>query len=662
MSSGLVVRIGGDVSDLNKALAEADFSLKGFAGSVVDVTSKLAAIGVAAAAAGAALGGVFVKAGLDAVDANSKLARSLDGSIDGLRAAQIAANEAGIENDALKETLQRLNAHLGEAQRNTGSAADALRVLGLNANELSKLDVDAKMAAISDRIHDLGMSSQQAADLLKELGIRNGEMVDLMRQGGDQFRAAAKDVKDYGLSISKVDGIKVEQANDAIERMGRVVEAVRNQLAIAFAPILKGIADKFNDMTKANHGFAEQARDFAEGTVKAFGKIADVVRGLHVVFKGLELIGVAAFAAILTALDAVMHGFTMFADALNAPLNGIIKILNALGANIEEVPSLDSSPFMQSIDAVADGARNKVVEIRQELVDLAEQPMPSAQVDAFFANLKKKGQEAAEAAANVKPSANNFQSDDEQARKEEERQLAALEQYRESLRSKLDNLMEYGMTAEQLENDHYEKQQVMLSEALATQLITVEQAQKTMAALEERHMVNVSNIRHTGYAALNKFTKMTYTQQAQTIFGSLTDITSGVAQHNKTMFELNKVAGIANAVVSAYEGISLTLGSYPFPLSVIMAAAQAAAAFAQIQAIRSTSFGSGGGAAPSLSGSTSAPPVSPVSGGTGAASPSNGTLMVQGINSDSIFTGAMVRDLAQRLADHQRDGGEVIFQ
>jgi hypothetical protein len=89
-----------------------------------------------------------------------------------------------------------------------------------------------------------------------------------------------------------------------------------------------------------------------------------------------------------------------------------------------------------------------------------------------------------------------------------------------------------------------------------------------------------------------------------------------------------------------------------------MAAAHAAAAFAQVNAIKSASFRSSGGVAPSIAGSTPAPPTSPTGSGTPGR---DGTLMIQGISPDALFSGSMVRQLMEQVQEWQRDGGKVVF-
>jgi hypothetical protein len=118
---------------------------------------------------------------------------------------------------------------------------------------------------------------------------------------------------------------------------------------------------------------------------------------------------------------------------------------------------------------------------------------------------------------------------------------------------------------------------------------------------------------------LEKFNKKSWQEQTQTILSEFTALTAGAAQQSRTLFNINKAAGIATAIMNAYIGISRTLGAYPFPWNIAMAAAHGVAAFAQVQSIRSQQFNGGGaGSAPSLAGSTAAAPVTPVTSGAPA--------------------------------------------
>lgn len=119
------------------------------------------------------------------------------------------------------------------------------------------------------------------------------------------------------------------------------------------------------------------------------------------------------------------------------------------------------------------------------------------------------------------------------------------------------------------------------------------------------HQAKLGSIEAKGIIARRKFEQKNTRERTKSVLGEIATLTAGVAQNNKTLFKINKVAAIANAVIGAYEGISRTLAAYPYPINVGLAALHAAAAFAQVQAIRSTSFGgAGAGTTPSLAGTS----------------------------------------------------------
>jgi len=97
-----------------------------------------------------------------------------------------------------------------------------------------------------------------------------------------------------------------------------------------------------------------------------------------------------------------------------------------------------------------------------------------------------------------------------------------------------------------------------------------------------------------------EFEKLTASQKTKHVIGELKSLTQGVATQSKAMFKINKVAGIANAIINTSEGVTEALAAYPPPLSFVMAAAQLAAGLAQVNAIKSQSFSGGG--TPSTSG------------------------------------------------------------
>ncbi|KJD20511.1 hypothetical protein VE30_01965 [Vreelandella aquamarina] len=221
----------------------------------MEADAKKAGAGIAALAAGAtaAAAGIYAyaKSNMDTIDANAKLARSLEGTIDGLRAVNMAASDNGL--DGMEASLNRMNRRLGAVEMNGGPALKTVERLNLNLQEMQDMDVDEKLAYIADRIRDSGVSSQEAARHLQQLGFEQRGATELFLKGGDAIRNARQEIEDYGLSVSMMDAAAIEQANDALARIGLSAEAMGNAVAIKLAPALNDMADSINSVTRAFH-------------------------------------------------------------------------------------------------------------------------------------------------------------------------------------------------------------------------------------------------------------------------------------------------------------------------------------------------------------------------------------------------------------------------
>lgn len=126
-----------------------------------------------------------------------------------------------------------------------------------------------------------------------------------------------------------------------------------------------------------------------------------------------------------------------------------------------------------------------------------------------------------------------------------------------------------------------------------------------------QHQAKMGNIEAKGILKRRKFEEMNTKQKSAFVLGELSSLTSGVAQTNKTMFKINKIASIGEAVVSGAKGVARTLAEYPYPFNIPMAAAHGVAALAQINSIKNTSFGGGGGSITAPSGGAAAVPSIP---------------------------------------------------
>lgn len=158
--------------------------------------------------------------------------------------------------------------------------------------------------------------------------------------------------------------------------------------------------------------------------------------------------------------------------------------------------------------------------------------------------------------------------------------------------TELQVLRDIGIATEmETEQLAYESRLEMLRVNREQQLIDKSAHDALVESLTQKHQARLATIERQGLTAREVFQRKSMQDQTKQVFGELAGLTAGVAQHNEGMFKLNKAAGIANAIINTYQGVSMSLAAYPMPLAAVMAAAHLAAGLAQVSAIKSQSFG-----------------------------------------------------------------------
>lgn len=243
----------------------------------------------------------------------------------------------------------------------------------------------------------------------------------------------------------------------------------------------------------------------------------------------------------------------------------------------------------------------------------------------------------------------------------EEEARKKLEQERIQQAERLAVLAESFMTETQLEQLKFEQQQNQLAIALENRMISEEQYRMWLEQLENEHGTRMADIRKKNMTEMEKFNAKSWQGQTQQVAQQLMQMTANVANSSKAMFNINKAASLANAIISTYEGINKTLAAYPYPISVAMAAAQAAAGFANVRAITSQQFNGAGTTAPSVAASTpaGAVPTAAVGGAGGGAGGGASGQVVNIALQGNTFNRDQVRDLITQINEVISDGSTL---
>ncbi|SUZ32932.1 hypothetical protein ROE7235_02698 [Roseibaca ekhonensis] len=200
---------------------------------------KLAA--AAAVAAAAAAGVAMIRSGLQTVDAQAKLAASLKTTVASIQVLERAGDLAGVSMGQVEQATLQLTRRLSQAASGTGPAVEALNRLKLSAEDLQRLPLDARIAAIQTALEDFVPEAERAALASQLFGDRAALV--FTRIDTATLKQATEDVRDFGVVVSDQDARQIERTNDAISRLGLIWRGLSNQLAVAAAPALEAVAN-----------------------------------------------------------------------------------------------------------------------------------------------------------------------------------------------------------------------------------------------------------------------------------------------------------------------------------------------------------------------------------------------------------------------------------
>lgn len=189
-----------------------------------------------------------------------------------------------------------------------------------------------------------------------------------------------------------------------------------------------------------------------------------------------------------------------------------------------------------------------------------------------------------------------------QAENEKIKRLLSMQQ------SKFERLHDMRLTAEgldpQVENLRFNKQiedlnkdMALLHERGALTSELKSQFREAEVNTEVSHSARMIKIARQKSDGQIKWEQLTGKMKPQLVTGSMNEMFGALSTGSKKMFQLQKPISIASALIDMPTHISKTMSKYPYPWSIAMGALAGAASLAQINAIRSASFGGGGGGA-----------------------------------------------------------------
>ena len=432
---------------------------------------RSAAVGLFAALSAGAFAS-FVKSSLDAGDALAKTSAKLGVATEALAGLRYAAELSGVSTQTMDMALQRMTRRLSEAAQGTGEARDAIKELGLDAGRLASLSPDNAFREIAGAMGEVGSQSDRVRLAFKLFDSEGVALVNTLALGADGLAQAQIEAEAFGLALSAVDVAKMESANDQMTRARSIASGLGRSIATEVAPYIDAMADYFVNAAKEAGGMSNYVSGAMQNVVGAVGFVADAFRGLEVVW---------------AALKVGFGGMVWFV------LDGLASLDRQLADIIDSIPGLSYTPSAD-LQAWAEGAGMMLNNLRQELADLANAPMPSTAVKQWSSDVQAYAQQAAEAvaatrrgilsgggapAAGAAPGGGTTGSADKQDA---------------ALARQIDRLTESLMTEEQRIAESYERRTFMVEDAFQQQIISEQRKNELIEQINAEHNAKISEM------------------------------------------------------------------------------------------------------------------------------------------------------------------------
>lgn len=565
------------MSDTNFIISATDKTKAAFSSvekGLGTISGKVFSLGGAVAGlAGAAGFGALLKMSGDTADKLAKVSDRTGVTTEKLAGLQYAVEQTSeVSGETFVNSLTKMNAKIAEAAIKGGENAKVIEQMGLSVHGLANMKADEQFAAISDAmrgVSDEGQRAYFAQKLMDEQGVK---LVNTMMLGKEGLAEYTREAEAFGFAISRSDAAKIEESNDQMDRLGKLVMGVATTVRVHLSPYISAVAKYFGDAARESNGFKQETISGLEKVTNAVAFMADIWRGLEVVWAGLEVIFWGFVGGVLSGLESLDWAVSNF---------------------IDKIPGLEAKPS-PALAEWAENARQKVIDAQVSLAQISMQPMPSEGIKKFFAEVQAEAEASAQKVAESRVAmaagagGPAYTRDTSEADAKTAEKLAKLD---ESLLGENERLAL-----------HFQEQEFIVEEAYQIGLLTQQERHTRLEQLEAEHHQRRNAIAYNGMAIHEKFATAFRKGDVRNALAFGAELTQGVAQQNKTMFKINKALALANAAIALPDAVMQSFrngGGYPWGL--VPAGLMMATGLAQIAAIKGTQFGSGG-SAPSLAG------------------------------------------------------------
>ena len=262
-------------SDINRGMKGAQQS------SSIGAIALGTAIGVSVVAGlGAAMAGVkkvvgLAFEGLDRIDALDEAASKIGIAYNALQDLKFAAEMTGGSFEGMVSALAKMQANLA-----SGSADEALLRLGLSAQNLRDLAPEKQFAEIAQKLSEI-QNTGDKIDLTKSFFGKGGvEILNVINMGKEGIEGMSAATEKLGGHLTDAQRSMATMAQENIEKLQTGWGFIKDQLAVAIAPVLIDMVNTVKDLADESDAVGEIIRNWPIYFVETVATAAEAVQAV----------------------------------------------------------------------------------------------------------------------------------------------------------------------------------------------------------------------------------------------------------------------------------------------------------------------------------------------------------------------------------------------
>ncbi|KFF48092.1 hypothetical protein GY26_15975 [Gammaproteobacteria bacterium MFB021] len=265
------------LEQLNKQTGRNTKSQRRFSQQMRETETSMGYVAKSARALAPLVGTLFtaqaIRSQVDFGDRLDKLNLRIGASTEALSEYAFVAERSGVQFSALATAWQRQTRRISESANGAGTASEALKALGLNAQELQKLKPEDQFEAIAKQLAGVKDQSRQAALAMKIWDTEGVSLLQIVNSGADAIQGLRQQARDFGLSISRDQAAQMAEFNDNLTNMTALAQGASRAMINELAPSINDSLQSFQSWVSESGG-AEKAFD---GLTAAAGGYAAVL-------------------------------------------------------------------------------------------------------------------------------------------------------------------------------------------------------------------------------------------------------------------------------------------------------------------------------------------------------------------------------------------------